>query len=65
MADAKEVKKAETVVLENKALINEALGLLSQSRSRAKARVKNPVILREMDMELDKLAEIRRAVNTL
>lgn len=64
-SEGKVVAKAETVVLENKSLINEALALMSQSRGRAMGKVKNPVILREMQAELDKLQELRRAINTL
>lgn len=59
------VSKPETIIAENKSMINEALALMSQSRGRALSKVKNPVILREMQLELDKLQELRRAINTL
>lgn len=59
------VLKPEQIILENKSLVSEALALMSQSRGRAMSKVKNSVILREMQLELDKLQELRRAVNTL
>lgn len=63
--DTKVVVKPEAVVVENKSLINEALALMSASRGRAMSKVRNPVILREMQLELDRLQELRRAINTL
>lgn len=67
MADKNAVvlDKAVTVVIENRALITEALGLMTASKKRTASKVKNPIILHELDLEMDKLEEIRRAVNTL
>lgn len=65
MAEVKQVIKAETIILENKLLIAEALALFAQSRGRAMSKVKNPVILKELALEFDRIGECRRAINSL
>lgn len=65
MAEVKLPLKPEAIIADNRTLMMEALALMAQSRGRAMGKVKNPVILKEMQSELDKLQELRRAVNTL
>lgn len=65
MVENKLSLKPEAIIADNRVLINEALALMSQSRGRAMSKVKNPVIVRELQAELDKLQELRRAINTL
>lgn len=60
-----EVKKIEAIFVEHKVLLSEALVLATSSRQRSLGKVKNPVIVKEIQKELDALAELRRAVNTL
>lgn len=60
-----EVRKVESIFADHKVLLQDALVLATNSRSRSLSKVKNPVIVKEIQKELDALAELRRAVNTL